>query len=148
MILNYRQLILEDLLHIEPVDPISDDPIYAYDIYKSIRDDVEAGGYTILQESRILGCVGVLRVSDTCGHIWATLDRDISKQLRKVIATLIHLRDISDYKRLQLHVRGDVPNGFKFAEALGFELETPGGMRYYSSEGTWYQFSRIHEWGS
>jgi hypothetical protein len=148
MILNYRQLVLEDLLNVVPVDPISDDPLYAYQLYLPNRDDVEAEGYTILQESRILGCVGVLQVSDTCGHVWATLDRDISKNLRRVINTLIHIRDLWNYKRLQLHVREDVPNGFKFAESLGFELETPKGMRYYSSEGTWYQFSRIREWES
>lgn len=143
MILPYRQLVLEDLLSVVPVEPIQDDPLSAYEMYRDNREAVESTGYTVLLESRILLCVGVHEVSPTCGHVWATFDRDISKHLRRVVKTLRHLLDLQKFPRLQTYVREGTPNGFELVELFGFALETPWGMRKLLGEDTWYQFSRV-----
>lgn len=102
------------------------------EISEEIAQNVEeaGGAFTAIDDGEILGIAGISEKWENTGVAWAWLSRKWKRHARRITAEIIYNLSLSKYPRIEMAVRTDYVNGHRWAERLGFELETPVAKKY------------------
>lgn len=131
--LEIRNATQEDLNYVKnnPFDPR---------VAKDFGDAKLAGwSKTIIVDGKIVAVGGVIVFWPGVGHGWYNLSKDAEKSKITVVNCIDALIRLA-IKELNLHrleatVRVDFDKAKNLLEFLGFECETPKGMKKYTAEG-------------
>ncbi len=122
-------------------------PVHSgYQMTPDLAVELESiGGLAALDNGKTLAVAGVLPDWRACGTAWAWLGRGWRKHARAITsAACIHL-DMSPLRRVETAVRCDFEPGHRWAERLGFTLETPCA-RSWGADGRDYSiYVRVRE---
>jgi hypothetical protein len=100
--------------------------------------------FTALAGGRVLGCAGVVEHWPGRGVGWAMLAADIGPRFVALHRAVRRYLERQAPRRLEIAVQRDFAAGRRWALLLGFERETPGGMRGYGPDGATYDlYARI-----
>jgi hypothetical protein len=97
---------------------------------------------------RCLGIAGLIDLGDHRAHAWALLGRDVGAFMLPITRRIRQMIAEFPARRFEMVVRADFEQGQRWAEMLGFENETPNGMRSYFVDGDGYQYARVKPWQS
>ena len=95
----------------------------------------------------VVGCAGIRPQWEGRAITWALLGQ-IQKSAwlsvtRKVVETMDLAHQLGT-KRIEANVKADFPPGRRWVELMGFELETPNGMRCFGADSsTHLLYSRV-----
>lgn len=112
------------------------------------HDSSEA--YTLFIDDEPIAAGGMFLRHKGVGDVWLAVSKKAAKTPKLVVKTVKeHIEKVmraAELKRLQTPILSDFALGLRFASALGFKNETPGGMKYYGFKGETYNlFSLIKE---
>ena len=100
--------------------------------------------YTIVHEGEVLFIGGLTEPWAGRAQVWAYLGRTAGKHLRFIHKQVLKFLALYDGMRVETTVDEDFQPGHRWVKMLGFECETPKGMRAYRPEGTThYLYSRV-----
>jgi hypothetical protein len=115
-------------------------------VTEEYRAALERAGpaFTALAAGRVLGCAGIVEHWPGRGVAWAMLAADIGPRFVAVHRAARHYLEHAAPRRLEIVVARDFAAGRRWALLLGFERETPDGMRGYGPDGATYDlYARI-----
>lgn len=84
---------------------------------------------------RCIGCCGIVEVWSHRAIAWAVLSRDCGRRMLEITRHARAALDLHPCHRIETAVFSDFPAGRRWAELLGFYLETPEPMRHYDDNG-------------
>lgn len=84
---------------------------------------------------RCLGCAGVIPVWQGRAQAWAFLSGDIGLHMTACTRFVRHMLDMHPADRIEATVLDGFSAGHRWMGLLGFECETPKGMRKYDPAG-------------
>ena len=101
---------------------------------------------TILYDGKILGVMGIFDMWKGVCEVWVLPSKNIpqhslvfARVIKKYLKNIIELKH---YNRIQVSALNDKLHN-RFFEWLGFELETPNGMKNFSFDGSNYNMWSI-----
>jgi len=106
--------------------------------------------YTLLIDDEPLFAGGVFIRHQGVADVWLSVSSKASIKPKLVIKTIKkYIKKIMEeegIKRLQTPILMDFAKGLRFADVLGFQCETPSGMKYYGYRGeTYFLYSLVKE---
>lgn len=110
------------------------------------RAALESAGpaFTAVAERRVLGCAGIVEHWPGRGVAWAMLAKDIGPGFVALHRAARRYLDRAAPRRLEVVVQRDFAAGRRWALLLGFQRETPDGMRGYGPDHTTYDlYARV-----
>ena len=100
--------------------------------------------FTALDGGRVVGCAGIIEHWPGRGVAWAMLAADIGPGFVALHRAARRYLDLKAPRRLEIAVERRFAAGRRWALLLGFERETPKGMRGYGPDGATYDlYARI-----
>jgi len=91
-----------------------------------LAQEVESlGGWAMFDGEHLVAIGGILPYWSGNGLGWMWLSRRWRRKARAVTETVKGILDNSDYKRIEIGVLVGFDRGCRWAERLGFHLETP-----------------------
>lgn len=136
--LQLRNFKFEDLIQLE--DAIGEylmKPTEALELekYKS---------FTGFVDGEIMGCAGIVPLGRNRHFAWAHISPNAKKHPLLVIKAIKRFCGLI-HGRIEATVLEDFDEGHRFAEACGFELETPNPMDFYFDDGRGaYLYARVN----
>jgi hypothetical protein len=115
-------------------------------VTEEYRAALERAGpaFSALDDGRVLGCAGIIEHWPGRGVAWAMLAADIGTRFVAVHRAARRHLEHEAPRRLEIAVERDFAVGRRWALLLGFERETPDGMRGYGPDGATYDlYARI-----
>ena len=112
--------------HVARLGPLAD--IHAgYEITPELALDLEqlGGKAAVDDDGMVLAIAGIMPRWEGVGLAWAWLSRDWRKYARRITAEIIANLAASKCHRIELGVKVGFDRGARWAERMGFELETP-----------------------
>ncbi len=101
---------------------------------------------TILYDGKILGAMGVFDMWERVCEVWVLPSKNIPQHglifARIIKKYLNNIIDLNHYDRIQVSALNDKLHN-RFFKWLGFDLETPNGMKYFSYTGCNYNMWSI-----
>lgn len=99
--------------------------------------------WTALDGNRVMACAGIMPIWNGRHYLWGLLSADAGVHM--VGLTRAALRELRRIKgRVEMYVDEGFEPGMRWAEMLGFELETPQPMRGYLPSGRGaYLYARV-----
>ena len=107
--------------------------------------------FTLFVDGEIVGCAGIVLLDWQRGEAW-TLFTSLFMKYKKIIwknikIYLDQIQKSEHLRRIHALVRLDFPEGCRFLEHLGFENETPNGLRAFGPNGeTLFMYGREYKW--
>ena len=92
----------------------------------------------VKDDGEVLGSAGIIQLGINRWAAWALLTASSGKHMLKFAREVKKFLDNNTNTRVETHVRHDFPQGHKLMKVLGFENETPNGMKNYGEEGMTY----------
>lgn len=93
---------------------------------------------------RCLGCAGIIPVWRGRAMAWAFISSEVGHHMVVCTRYVRHMLDCYPADRIEATVLDGFVAGDKWARLLGFECETPNGMRMYDPSGrTMKLYSRV-----
>ena len=130
---------LNDLIVHEYINFIQsdlDDPAYGEYLDNGLA-------YTALKDGKVLGCAGLYPTGKYRADAWALLSKDSGRYMLAIVRAMLKELCRSEFRRVQTHVRKDFRQGLKMMKTLGFENETPNGLKNYGDDGCdYYLYAR------
>lgn len=106
--------------------------------------EMSGPGWTILVNDKAVACATISDLRDGRGFMWAAIGADAGPYLLRATRIGVRMMNESPYKRIEAIVKYGFAAGEKWARLLGFELETPFGMRNFGVDGSTYMlFARV-----
>lgn len=100
--------------------------------------------YTGIANGKVIICSGVVKVGLHRYAAWALLSEDSKDYMLQITRAVKDFLKENDMPRVETHVLRDFDQGHRWAKMLGFENETPNGMRKYGDNGKTYDlYARI-----
>ena len=114
------------------------------------NEENSAAAYTLFIDGEPVAAGGMFLRHKGVGDVWLSVSTKATKTPKLVIKTIKEyiekVMQAAELKRLQTPILADFTTGLRFASALGFQCETPDGMKYYGYRGETYKlFSLIKE---
>lgn len=128
-----------DLLELQEAQQFFTNLIIDGDYRKEL---VRLGGSCLYDEENlnVIAMAGVLDLGYGRGMAWALLSKDANKYMHRITkAVKVHLNTV-EYQRVEITVEKDFKQAFRWAQMLGFTLETE--MKNYCNGQTHYLFAR------
>lgn len=101
--------------------------------------------FTGLANGRVIGCAGVVRYWPGRGEAWAALDRDAGRHLTAITKAARRFFEVCPYDRVECVVADGFPEGHRWAQLLGFALQTPLPQEKYLPTGeAAFLYARVH----
>lgn len=98
---------------------------YGYTLIQSaaVNEEGKLCCWTALDDSKVIGCGGIVKVSPTIGEAWLLLGKDIKKYTKKIIPKL--RREINQVDILRIQAMADTKfiEANRFLKMLGFNYE-------------------------
>lgn len=113
---------------------------------KDYADSLKHSGpaYTVLDGGKPVACIGVVEYHPGRAQAWALMGFDARKNLFAITRRVKQWLDSTKYARIETTVDGPFKQGHRWAKMLGFECETPAGMKRYAPNGLpAYLYGRI-----
>ena len=92
----------------------------------------------ISDDGEVLGSAGIIQLGVNRWVAWALLSETTGKHMLSITRAIKDFLNNNPKPRVETHVRHDFPQGHKLMKVLGFENETPNGMKNYGEEGMTY----------
>jgi hypothetical protein len=100
---------------------------------------------TCLVDGKPVACAGIANKWLDSWLAWAYFDAAAGKHMLAVTRAICKRFDDLPKGRIEAATPIDFPAGRRWLEMLGFELETPNGMRHYTPDGrTFALYSRVN----
>jgi hypothetical protein len=98
-----------------------------YELSPALAVELEAiGGKAAVDDNGdVLAIAGIMPRWENVGLAWAWLARGWRKHARRITAEMITGIETAPYHRIEVAVKAGFHRGERWAERLGFELETP-----------------------
>lgn len=94
-------------------------------------------------EGRVVGIGGLIPLWPGRAMAWMVMEKDSGRGMIALTRFLPHFIDAYGFARVEMWVSAGFDLGFRWAQLLGFQLETPEPMRKYLADGgDAYLFSR------
>jgi hypothetical protein len=105
--------------------------------------------WTALLDGRPIACAGVVEVWSGRAYAWALLAEDAGPHMLAITRAIRCFLQRAPYRRIEMAVTVGFDAGRRWAEMLGFQLETPTAMRNYLPNGkdAWL-YARVNDRGS
>lgn len=97
--------------------------------------EMAGSGYTILVDDHAVACAVLAELGDGRGAIWALIGADAGPYMRRAWGVATRMMLESGLRRIETIVATDFEAGHRWVKMLGFELETPNGMRSFGPNG-------------
>lgn len=103
-----------------------------YELTAEVAVTLEEVGGTAAVDSdgSVLAIAGIMPRWDGVGLAWAWLSRGWRKHARRITAEMITGLETSGYHRIEVGVKAGFDRGARWAERLGFYLETPVARKW------------------
>lgn len=100
--------------------------------------------YTIFDDDfkNVLACIGFKDNGGGRYQGWCLLSIYANKHLISITRFIIYLLESIDYQRFELQVEDGFEEGHRWARILGFQCETPNGMKNYFHGKNLYLYAR------
>ncbi len=110
-----------------------------------VRFMAESGfAYTGIVDGVPVAISGMFLVHPHIGNAWALLSDRAYQHLLPITKAIKQFLEGQNIKRIEVAVKHDFKEGHRWAKMLGFENETPNGMRAYGIDGETYDlYARI-----
>jgi hypothetical protein len=119
---------------IVPQDAQADQPIE-----DRVRDAkllmASGSAYAAIVGSEVVCLAGVQRQWDGRAMAWCLLSKDSGRRMVALTRAMRRFLNALDYARIEMYVDTQFGAGCRLAELLGFENETPKGMRGFLPNG-------------
>lgn len=100
--------------------------------------------WSALEGDVVLAVGGVAAQGEGRAVAWSLLSIHASRHMTSITRYARRYLDALDYRRIELYVDTTFAAGVRWAEMLGFENETPNGMRGFMPNGNAaYMFGRV-----
>lgn len=86
--------------------------------------------------SRCIGAGGIMQIYPGRSVAWAYIGRDAGRYFTPLVRKMRKVLETFPCRRIEITVIMDFEPGHRLAKLLGFECETPNGMRKYGVNGT------------
>lgn len=101
-------------------------------------------GYSILVDGEAVACAVLAPLGDGRGALWALVGAKAGPYMLRAKRTAEKMMRESGLRRIEAVVETEFVAGHRWMGLLGFELETPKGMRAFGSSGQNFSlYSRI-----
>lgn len=101
-------------------------------------------GYSILVDGEAVACAVLAPLGDGRGALWALVGAKAGPHMLRAKRIAEKMMRESGLRRIEAVVATEFAEGHRWMRMLGFELETPNGMRAFGSNGeTFSLYSRI-----
>lgn len=119
----FEPLTAEHAMRLGPLEGIHS----GYEMTPEMAAEAEvSGGYAGIDDGgNVLAIAGVAQKWPGVGLGWAWLAKGWRKHARRITAEVITVLNQSDFPRIEMGVLCDFEKGHRWAERLGFEVETP-----------------------
>lgn len=105
--------------------------------------------WTAMVDGRPIGSAGVVEAWTGRAYAWALLAEDAGPHMLAITRAIRCFLARSPYRRIEMAVSAGFDAGQRWAELLGFTLETPTAMRaYLPNGGDAWLYARINDGGS
>lgn len=98
-------------------------------------DTMTEGPAVTFVTHRVIGCGGVIPTTMGTGILWSWLTKDTGPHMLGITRAAHRLMGVVNHRRLEATVEDGFPAGCRWLEMLGFELETPNGMKAFGLDG-------------
>lgn len=95
-------------------------------------------GYSGIVDGRTVLASGLLQTGTYKATAWALVGKDAGKYMLKATREIERQIRQSPYKRIETPVLRSFKEGHRWMKILGFENETPNGMKYWGEDGKTY----------
>jgi len=106
---------------------------------------LEGNGWSVQQDGKTLACGVLIALGDGRAAVMAFIGSDAGPHMAKIIRAADRAFEMSVYSRIEATVVARFDAGARLMRILGFELETPNGMRRFGPNGeTHMLYARLH----
>lgn len=106
-------------------------------------DKSDGDAWAFKHRGMVVGIGGLTPIWQGRAMAWIVMDKDSGRGMIALTRFLPHFIDAHGFQRVEMWVAAGFDIGFRWAQLLGFELETPKPMRKYLADGgDAYLFSR------
>lgn len=126
--------------HLETLTPQPEQSAeYATLTPERARASEEIGvGLTVVADGKTVACAVVMEMAPGRGGVWALVGADAGPHMVTVYRAAQRLFEAAAHRRTEALVLTSFAAGHRFMRLLGFELETPNGMRAFGANGESY----------
>lgn len=100
--------------------------------------EMAGGAWTVVCDGAVVACGGIAPQRWSRALLWAFLGVKAGRHLLSVFRAARRILALSEYARIETTVRADFDAGHRWIKLLGFELETPDGMKRFGPKGEKY----------
>lgn len=101
-------------------------------------------GWSVLVDGKAVACAVLVPASDNRATVWAFIGVDAGPYMRRIFRVATAMFDHSGFRRIEAVVATGFAAGVRWMRLLGFELETPNGMKFFGSNGESYSlYARV-----
>lgn len=101
-------------------------------------------GWSILVGDKAVACAVLVPASDARATVWAFIGADAGPHMRRATRIAKAMFEGSGFRRIEAVVATGFQAGARWMEMLGFELETPNGMKSFGPNGESYSlYARV-----
>lgn len=142
---EFRKCYPEHLRYIVAQDAQSDEQAA---VLASYADSVTGSRVALSAwfENRCLGAAGIIDVYEGRAFAWALMSKYARPHLLTITRHIKFVLGHQDIRRIEMVVKADFKQGNTWARMLGFECETPNGMKAYFNDGSAaLQYVRVND---
>ena len=103
----------------------------------------EIGGISAIEDGEVIAIAGIMPKWEGSGIAWAWLTRGWFKHARAITEEVIRGLDASPLDRIEMAVKIDFDRGHRWAERLGFDLETQVAHKWGPDGASYSIYSRV-----
>ena len=109
-------------------------------LYAGFVDDEKS--YSVTSNGKAIACGGMVKLDDFKWVIWALMGKETASHMTGITRAVKTFLEQNKKPRIEMHVRDGFDEAHKWAKILGFECETPNGMKNWADRKTYYLYSR------
>jgi len=117
---------------------ITPQPEQAAEWAAAVRGEMAGDGWTVLADGKPIACAVLVRSGFSRGAVHAFIGADAGPHMLAVYRVAERMFEMHTYCRIEALVAAGFAAGARWMEMLGFELETPNGMKSFGPNGETY----------
>ena len=99
--------------------------------------------YSAIVDGNVIAIAGFYPAGKGRFLAWTLMSKDTGKYMLRATREVLQIINGMDYRRIETPVKRDFLAGHKWMRLLGFENETPNGMRNYEDGMTFDLYARV-----
>jgi len=122
----------------EHLQGITPQPEQAAEWDAAVQNELEGAGWTVLADGKPIACAVLVQTGIYRGAVYAFIGADAGPHMLAVYRVADRMFEMHAYSRIEALVIKGFEAGARWMEMLGFELETPNGMKSFGPNGETY----------